>query len=181
MIDREPQGGLADRGQVGVVASPLQELGTGQVHAETVLDAAIRVDRALIFIRTLNVIDGAEVVARRVAARRAKTGRSADKGGRSARVVPAPLRSMVHARTGGAPQRIPLEGSQWRPIRRALGVTAPVTSPTYTIGHRYEGEPDVSHLDLYRFTAVSAPEWGDLEPYFDGTIAFLKERGVEGF
>ena len=24
---------------------------------------------------------------------------------------------------------------------RALGVTAPVTSPTYTIGHRYEGEP----------------------------------------
>jgi len=36
--------------------------GTGQVHAETVLDAAIRVDRALIFIRTLNVIDGAEVV-----------------------------------------------------------------------------------------------------------------------
>ena len=31
---------------------------------------------------------------------------------------------------------------------RALGVTAPVTSPTYTIGHRYKGDPDVSHLDL---------------------------------
>ena len=31
---------------------------------------------------------------------------------------------------------------------RALGVTAPVTSPTYTIGHRYEGDPDGSHLDL---------------------------------
>ena len=45
---------------------------------------------------------------------------------------------------------------------RALGVTAPVTSPTYTIGHRYEGEPDVSHLDLYRFTAVTPAEWGDL-------------------
>src|SRR5206468_10250059 len=29
---------------------------------------------------------------------------------------------------------------------RALGVTAPVTSPTFTIGHRYPGEPDVSHL-----------------------------------
>src|SRR5688500_19101797 len=41
-------------------------------------------------------------------------------------------------------------------FRSALGVTAPVTSPTYTIGHRYEGEPDVSHLDLYRFTGVSA-------------------------
>ena len=57
---------------------------------------------------------------------------------------------------------------------RALGVTAPVTSPTYTIGHRYEGEPDVSHLDLYRFTGVSAAEWGDLEPYFDDAIVFVE-------
>jgi tRNA threonylcarbamoyladenosine biosynthesis protein TsaE len=57
---------------------------------------------------------------------------------------------------------------------RALGVTAPVTSPTYTIGHRYEGEPDVSHLDLYRFTAVSPAEWGDLEPYFDDAIVFVE-------
>ena len=57
---------------------------------------------------------------------------------------------------------------------RALGVTAPVTSPTYTIGHRYEGDPDVSHLDLYRFTGVSAAEWGDLEPYFDGAIVFVE-------
>jgi tRNA threonylcarbamoyladenosine biosynthesis protein TsaE len=57
---------------------------------------------------------------------------------------------------------------------RALGVTAPVTSPTYTIGHRYEGDPDVSHLDLYRFTAVSAPEWGDLEPYFEDAVVFVE-------
>jgi tRNA threonylcarbamoyladenosine biosynthesis protein TsaE len=57
---------------------------------------------------------------------------------------------------------------------RALGVTAPVTSPTYTIGHRYEGEPDVSHLDLYRFTAVSSAEWADLEPYFEDAIAFVE-------
>ena len=57
---------------------------------------------------------------------------------------------------------------------RALGVTAPVTSPTYTIGHRYEGDPDVSHLDLYRFTGVSAAEWGDLEPYFDDAIVFVE-------
>jgi tRNA threonylcarbamoyladenosine biosynthesis protein TsaE len=57
---------------------------------------------------------------------------------------------------------------------RALGVTAPVTSPTYTIGHRYEGEPDVSHLDLYRFTGVSAAEWGDLEPYFEDAIVFVE-------
>jgi tRNA threonylcarbamoyladenosine biosynthesis protein TsaE len=57
---------------------------------------------------------------------------------------------------------------------RALGVTAPVTSPTYTIGHRYEGDPDVSHLDLYRFTGVSAAEWGDLEPYFDEAVVFVE-------
>ncbi len=57
---------------------------------------------------------------------------------------------------------------------RALGVTAPVTSPTYTIGHRYEGDPDVSHLDLYRFTAVSAAEWGDLEPYFEDAVVFVE-------
>ena len=57
---------------------------------------------------------------------------------------------------------------------RALGVTAPVTSPTYTIGHRYQGDPDVSHLDLYRFTDVSAAEWADLEPYFEGAITFVE-------
>ena len=34
---------------------------------------------------------------------------------------------------------------------RALGIEVPVTSPTFTIGHRYPGRPDVSHLDLYRF------------------------------
>ncbi len=65
---------------------------------------------------------------------------------------------------------------------RALGVTAPVTSPTYTIGHRYEGEPDVSHLDLYRFVGVSAAEWGDLEPYFDDAVVFVEwpEAGAGG-
>jgi len=57
---------------------------------------------------------------------------------------------------------------------RALGVTAPVTSPTYTIGHRYDGDPDVSHLDLYRFTAVSPAEWGDLEPYFEDAVVFVE-------
>ncbi len=57
---------------------------------------------------------------------------------------------------------------------RALGVTQPVTSPTFTIGHRYRGHVEVSHLDLYRFSGVSAAEWGDLEPYFEGTIAFVE-------
>ena len=57
---------------------------------------------------------------------------------------------------------------------RALGVSTPVTSPTYTIGHRYVGNPDVSHLDLYRFERVSELDWADLEPYFDAAIAFVE-------
>jgi tRNA threonylcarbamoyladenosine biosynthesis protein TsaE len=57
---------------------------------------------------------------------------------------------------------------------RELGVTSPVTSPTFTIGHRYTGTVPVSHLDLYRFASVSAAEWGDLEPYFEGAIVFVE-------
>jgi len=57
---------------------------------------------------------------------------------------------------------------------RALGVTEPVTSPTFTIGHRYRGRVEVSHVDLYRFAGISAAEWGDLEPYFDDAIAFVE-------
>jgi tRNA threonylcarbamoyladenosine biosynthesis protein TsaE len=57
---------------------------------------------------------------------------------------------------------------------RALGVESPVTSPTFTVGHRYRGKVDVSHLDLYRFEGVSSAEWGDLEPYFDGAVCFVE-------
>jgi tRNA threonylcarbamoyladenosine biosynthesis protein TsaE len=57
---------------------------------------------------------------------------------------------------------------------RSLGVVQPVTSPTFTIGHRYRGRIDVSHLDLYRFAGFSAAEWGDLEPYFDEAVAFVE-------
>jgi tRNA threonylcarbamoyladenosine biosynthesis protein TsaE len=58
---------------------------------------------------------------------------------------------------------------------RALGVADPVTSPTFTIGHRYRGRAmAVSHLDLFRFRDVSAAEWGDLEPYFDDAVVFVE-------
>jgi tRNA threonylcarbamoyladenosine biosynthesis protein TsaE len=56
----------------------------------------------------------------------------------------------------------------------ALGVEGPITSPTFTVGHRYRGRVDVSHLDLYRFAGVSPAEWGDLEPYFDGAVCFVE-------
>jgi len=57
---------------------------------------------------------------------------------------------------------------------RALGVEGPVTSPTFTIGHRYLGRVPVAHLDLYRLDGIGAEQWGDLEPYFDGTICFVE-------
>jgi tRNA threonylcarbamoyladenosine biosynthesis protein TsaE len=58
---------------------------------------------------------------------------------------------------------------------RALGVEGHVTSPTFTIGHRYRGdEVDVSHLDLYRFESLSDSEWGDLEPYFEDAVVFVE-------
>jgi tRNA threonylcarbamoyl adenosine modification protein YjeE len=49
-----------------------------------------------------------------------------------------------------------------------------VTSPTYRIGHRYEGRVPVSHLDLYRFDSFGEADWGALEPYFDDAICFVE-------
>jgi tRNA threonylcarbamoyladenosine biosynthesis protein TsaE len=61
-----------------------------------------------------------------------------------------------------------------RGAARALGVVEPVSSPTFTIGHRYEASPPVAHLDLYRISGLDAEEWGDLEPYFDDAVAFVE-------
>jgi tRNA threonylcarbamoyladenosine biosynthesis protein TsaE len=61
-----------------------------------------------------------------------------------------------------------------RGAARALGVEQPVSSPTFTIGHRYEAPVPVAHLDLYRIAGLDPEEWGDLEPYFDGTVAFVE-------
>ena len=57
---------------------------------------------------------------------------------------------------------------------RALGVDSPVTSPTYTIGNRYAGPVPVAHLDLYRLAELTEDDWADLEPYFDGAVAFVE-------
>ena len=57
---------------------------------------------------------------------------------------------------------------------RQLGIDVPITSPTFTVGHRYPGNPAVSHLDLFRFQGFSPAEWGDLEPYFQDSICFVE-------
>jgi tRNA threonylcarbamoyladenosine biosynthesis protein TsaE len=63
-----------------------------------------------------------------------------------------------------------------RGAARALGVSDPVTSPTFSIGHRYRGrELTVSHLDLYRLAALGDEEPGLLADYVGpGRIAFVE-------
>jgi tRNA threonylcarbamoyladenosine biosynthesis protein TsaE len=58
----------------------------------------------------------------------------------------------------------------------ALGVTDPVTSPSFSIGHRYRGrELTVSHLDLYRLAGLEHEEPGLLDDYVgEGRIAFVE-------
>ncbi len=59
---------------------------------------------------------------------------------------------------------------------RALGVTGPVTSPTFTIGQRYEGgRLPVSHLDLYRLQSLEGEDPALLEDYLGaGGVAFVE-------
>jgi tRNA threonylcarbamoyladenosine biosynthesis protein TsaE len=58
---------------------------------------------------------------------------------------------------------------------RALGVTAPVTSPTFTIGHRYRGPVPVAHLDLFRIPGLDGEEPDLLADYLrPDTVAFVE-------
>jgi tRNA threonylcarbamoyladenosine biosynthesis protein TsaE len=55
----------------------------------------------------------------------------------------------------------------------ALGVQGPVTSPTFVVGHLYEG--NLSHLDLYRLHGFGGEDPGILDDYFaPGAIAFVE-------
>jgi len=59
---------------------------------------------------------------------------------------------------------------------RALGVTDPVTSPTFTIGQRYGGgRLPVSHLDLYRLQSLDGEDPALLEDYLGpDSVAFVE-------
>jgi tRNA threonylcarbamoyladenosine biosynthesis protein TsaE len=63
-----------------------------------------------------------------------------------------------------------------RGAARALGVQDPVTSPTFSIGHRYRaGTLTVSHLDLYRLAGLEAEDPDLLADYLGaGRIAFVE-------
>ena len=58
-----------------------------------------------------------------------------------------------------------------RGLARGLGVTEPVTSPTYTIVNEYEGDIPLFHFDLYRL--------GSSDELFDiGWEDYLARSGV---
>jgi tRNA threonylcarbamoyladenosine biosynthesis protein TsaE len=58
---------------------------------------------------------------------------------------------------------------------RALGVSAPVTSPTFTIGQRYPAPIPVAHIDLYRVVDLEQEDPDLLCDYIaSDTIAFVE-------
>jgi tRNA threonylcarbamoyladenosine biosynthesis protein TsaE len=69
-----------------------------------------------------------------------------------------------------------------RGAARALGVVDPVTSPTFSIGHRYRGTSvTVSHLDLYRLQSMEREDPELLADYLgSGRVAFVEWPEVAG-
>jgi tRNA threonylcarbamoyladenosine biosynthesis protein TsaE len=62
---------------------------------------------------------------------------------------------------------------------RALGVTEPVTSPTFTIGQTYRGRVPVSHLDLYRLADLGQEDPALLDDYVTPrSVAFIEWPGA---
>lgn len=62
-----------------------------------------------------------------------------------------------------------------RGASRVLGVTTPVTSPTFTIGQRYAARVPVAHVDLFRVEDLEAEDPDLLAEYVrPDTIAFVE-------
>lgn len=63
---------------------------------------------------------------------------------------------------------------------RALGFDGPVTSPTFTIGQRYQGgRLPISHLDLYRLQDLEGEDPALLEDYLGpDSVAFVEWPGA---
>jgi tRNA threonylcarbamoyladenosine biosynthesis protein TsaE len=60
----------------------------------------------------------------------------------------------------------------------SLGVTDPVTSPSFTIGQLYRGPVPVSHVDLFRLESLSGEDPGLLSDYLTpDRVAFIEWPG----
>jgi tRNA threonylcarbamoyladenosine biosynthesis protein TsaE len=67
-----------------------------------------------------------------------------------------------------------------RGASRALGVTGPVTSPTFTIGQVYEGRAfEIAHLDLFRIDSLAGEDPALLDDYVTPErVSFVEWPGV---
>src|SRR5436190_15942683 len=62
-----------------------------------------------------------------------------------------------------------------RGASRSLGVTVPVTSPTFTIGQRYRAPVPVAHVDLFRIADLGQEDPELLADYLGpDTITFVE-------
>ena len=64
----------------------------------------------------------------------------------------------------------------------ALGVTAPVVSPTFTLVREYEGRVPVTHVDVYRLNRLQDVLDLGFDDYLDGSSVVFVEWGdvIEG-
>lgn len=67
-----------------------------------------------------------------------------------------------------------------RGIARALGVDAPMPSPTFTLLMPYEGREKVSHFDLYRLSDLDEFEAAGLDEFIGGEYIALIEWPLDG-
>ena len=64
---------------------------------------------------------------------------------------------------------------------RALGVDAPVTSPTFEIGHVYLGRIEVAHVDLYRLPGLEREDPALLDDYLTADrVGFVEWPAAAG-
>ena len=58
-------------------------------------------------------------------------------------------------------------------------MTGTVTSPTFTIGQLYAGDPEVAHLDLHRLASLAGEDPALLDDYLTPErVAFVEWPGV---
>lgn len=62
-------------------------------------------------------------------------------------------------------------------LAKGLGVKQPVTSPTFTILHIYEGRLPLYHFDLFRLEKIDPLEFANYEEYLFGNGVAVVEWG----